>query len=177
MADVEVSNKQVLLRDYVSGFPKESAMYVTSSTLKLKLPQASKGLLVKNLYLSCDPYMRNRMKKLLIPGSYADSFKPHSVSNDSTHSSTLHLFDNNTHLYVTLQPIRGFGVAKVIESGDPNFNQGDLVWGITGWEEYSIINATQSLFKIHDTSVPLSYYTGILGNLLDLLIYLFIYSF
>ncbi|PON46712.1 Alcohol dehydrogenase superfamily, zinc-type [Parasponia andersonii] len=136
----EVSNKQVLLRDYVSGFPKESDLYVTSSTLKLKLLQGSKGVLVKNLYLSCDPYMRNRMQKFLNPASYADSFNLHS-------------------------PISGYGVAKVIESGDPKFKEGDLVWGITGWEQYSIINATQAqtLFKIHDTDVPLSYYTGILG--------------
>ncbi|XP_049404606.1 2-alkenal reductase (NADP(+)-dependent)-like isoform X4 [Solanum stenotomum] len=35
---------------------------------------------------------------------------------------------------------------------------------MTGWEEYSIVTASQSaLFKIHDKNVPLSYYTGILG--------------
>jgi hypothetical protein len=28
-----VSNKQVILRDYVSGFPKESDMYVTTGTV------------------------------------------------------------------------------------------------------------------------------------------------
>ncbi|KAF4401405.1 hypothetical protein G4B88_001599 [Cannabis sativa] len=135
----EVKNKQVLLRDYVCGYPKESDMYVTTtSTLNLKLPQGSNGVLVKNLYLSCDPYMRNRMKKLLDPTYYAESFKPNS-------------------------PISGFGVAEVLESGDLKFKEGDLVWGITGWEQYSVINATESVFKIHDTDVPLSYYAGILG--------------
>ena len=35
----EVSNKQVILKDYVSGFPKESDMYLnTSGTIKLKVP-------------------------------------------------------------------------------------------------------------------------------------------
>jgi hypothetical protein len=52
-----VSNKQVILRDYVSGFPKESDMYVTTGTVKLKVPQGSNAVLVKNLYLSCDPYL------------------------------------------------------------------------------------------------------------------------
>ncbi|MFS7906939.1 putative oxidoreductase [Helianthus anomalus] len=33
---------------------------------------------------------------------------------------------------------------------------------MTGWEEYSIINMPETLFKIQDTDVSLSYYTGIL---------------
>ena len=62
-----------------------------------------------------------------------------------------------------MQPITGYGVAKVLESGHANFKKGDLIWGFTGWEEYSIINAPEGLFKIEHTDVPLSYYTGILG--------------
>jgi NADPH-dependent curcumin reductase CurA len=62
-----------------------------------------------------------------------------------------------------MQPINGYGVARVLESGNPEFNPGDLVWGFTGWEEYSVITATEPLFKIHHTDVPLSYYTGLLG--------------
>ena len=62
--DEQVRNKQVILKDFVSGFPKESDMYVsTNGTIKLKVPEGSNGVVVKNLYLSCDPYMRNRMKK------------------------------------------------------------------------------------------------------------------
>ncbi|XP_004287169.1 PREDICTED: NADP-dependent alkenal double bond reductase P1-like isoform 1 [Fragaria vesca subsp. vesca] len=133
-----MSNKQVILKDYVTGFPKESDMELRTSTTSLKLPQGSTGVLVKNLYLSCDPYMRGRMTKRET-ASYVDTFHPGS-------------------------PITGFGVARVLESGDPKFEQGDFIWGITGWEEYSLITATQSLFKIHqDPSIPLSYYTGILG--------------
>uniref|UniRef100_G1FCG0 2-alkenal reductase [NAD(P)(+)] n=1 Tax=Rubus idaeus TaxID=32247 RepID=G1FCG0_RUBID len=135
--EMQVSNKQVIFRDYVTGFPKESDMELTTRSITLKLPQGSTGLLLKNLYLSCDPYMRARMTnhhRL----SYVDSFKPGS-------------------------PIIGYGVARVLESGNPKFNPGDLVWGFTGWEEYSVITATESLFKIHNTDVPLSYYTGLLG--------------
>lgn len=65
-----------------------------------------------------------------------------------------------------MQPITGFGVARVIDSGHPNFKKGDLVWGITGWEEYSLITEPETLFKIEHTDVPLSYYTGILGKLI-----------
>ncbi|XP_049358985.1 2-alkenal reductase (NADP(+)-dependent)-like isoform X2 [Solanum verrucosum] len=135
--EVTISNKQVILKHYVSGYPKESDMELKNSTIKLNVPEGSNVVILKNLYLSCDPYMRGRMKKT--EGSYIDSFIPGS-------------------------PITGFGVAKVLESGDSNFQKGDLVWGMTGWEEYSIVTPTQNnLFKINDKDVPLSYYTGILG--------------
>lgn len=80
-AEDVVRNKQVILRDYVSGFPKESDMQVTTGTTKLKLPEGSTaGVLVKNLYLSCDPYMRSRMTKRDPGASYVDSFNAGSVS-------------------------------------------------------------------------------------------------
>ncbi len=63
-----------------------------------------------------------------------------------------------------LQPLSGHGVCKVVDSGHPNFRKGDLVWGITGWEEYSLITAPETFFKIEHTDMPLSYYTGLLGT-------------
>ena len=57
----EVRNKKVVLRDYVSGFPKESDMNIVEETITLKVPEGSSEVLLKNLYLSCDPYMRNLM--------------------------------------------------------------------------------------------------------------------
>ncbi|GMP78871.1 hypothetical protein CsSME_00034645 [Camellia sinensis var. sinensis] len=133
----EVSNKQIILKEYVSGFPKESDMVMKTGTIRLKLPEDSKNaILVKNLYLSCDPYMRSRMRKS--EENYVEPFTPGS-------------------------PITGGGVARVLDSGHPNFKKGDLVWGRTGWEEYSVITKPESVFKIQNTDVPLSYYTGILG--------------
>ena len=59
----EVSNKQVVLKNYVSGFPKESDFKVTTTTIKLKVPENSKNaVLLKTLYLSCDPYLRGLMR-------------------------------------------------------------------------------------------------------------------
>ncbi|KAJ0016580.1 hypothetical protein Pint_10306 [Pistacia integerrima] len=115
-SDGEVMNKQVILKHFVDGAPKESDMLVKTSSISLKVESGSKAIVVKNLYLSCDSY-----------------------------------------------PLEGFGVAKVVDSGHPKFKEGDLVWGIVGWEEYSVIKNPESLFKIHHTDVPLSYYTGILG--------------
>ncbi|XP_030937502.1 2-alkenal reductase (NADP(+)-dependent)-like [Quercus lobata] len=132
----EVRNKQVLARDYIDGNPKETDMYFNTSSLSLKVPEGSKEVLVKNLYLSCDPYMRGI--KVKIPDRLFYSFAPHS-------------------------PIVGYRVAKVLESGHPDFKKGDFVWGVTKWEEYSLITMTESLFKIQHIDVPLSYYTGLLG--------------
>ncbi|XP_050256997.1 2-alkenal reductase (NADP(+)-dependent)-like [Quercus robur] len=137
--DEQVRNKQVIFKDYVSGFPKESDMYVsTNGTIRLKVPDGSNGIVGKNLYLSSDPYTRNRMTKPDTGNYYVNYLKPG-------------------------LPINGLGVAKVLDSGHPNFKKGDLVWGNTGWEEYSLITDFQLLFKIQHTNVPLSYYTGILG--------------
>ncbi|CAH9091666.1 unnamed protein product [Cuscuta epithymum] len=142
----EVSNKQVILKNYVSGIPKVSDMEIQTATVKLEPPTAATnggGVFVKNLFLSCDPYMRTRMTKLPPnTGCYLgvnSTFKPGST-------------------------LEGLGVARIIESGgNPDLKKGDLVWGITGWEEYSVMNV-ETLFKIqHTTDVPLSYYTGILG--------------
>lgn len=60
----EVSNKQVILKNYVRSFPKESDFEVKTSKIRLKVPEGSNAVLVKNLYLSCDPYMCSRMQKL-----------------------------------------------------------------------------------------------------------------
>ena len=61
-----------------------------------------------------------------------------------------------------MQPLKGYGVSQVLESGRPDYKKGDLVWGITKWEEYSLIPLAQIRFKIEHINVPLSYYTGIL---------------
>ena len=56
-------------------------------------------------------------------------------------------------------------MAKVLDSGHPDFKVGDLVWEAnTRWEEYSLTTATERLKKIKHTDIPLSYYTGLLGK-------------
>lgn len=63
------------------------------------------------------------------------------------------------------QPLSGYGVAKVLDSRHPDFKEGDLVWGTTKWEDFSLITTPESFHKIQHADVPLSYYTGILGKL------------
>ncbi|XVF84227.1 hypothetical protein PTKIN_Ptkin17bG0008900 [Pterospermum kingtungense] len=134
----EASNMKVILKHYVSGSAQETDMHLTAGTIKLKAPADSNAVVVKNLFLSCDPYMIFKMMKL--EKHYTESYTPG-------------------------LPISGYGVAKVLDSAHPDFKKDDLVWGTTGWEEYSLITVTETnhLFKIQDTDVPPSYYAGILG--------------
>ncbi|MED6204384.1 hypothetical protein PIB30_008829 [Stylosanthes scabra] len=134
----EVKNKQVVLKNYVTGLLKESDLDIVEGTITLKLPEGSNEVLLKNLYLSCDPHMRNLM------------------SNIQDH-------DENFVPYTLGSPLEGYGVAKVLESGHPDYKKGDLVWGFTKWQEYSLVPSSLIPFKIEHTDIPLSYYTGILG--------------
>ncbi|KAL4336430.1 hypothetical protein AHAS_Ahas12G0009400 [Arachis hypogaea] len=76
----QVRNKQVLLKNYVTGFPKESDMEIVEGSITLKVPEGSSDVvLLKNLYLSCDPYMRLLMYKDT-PVSLGFHYSPGSVS-------------------------------------------------------------------------------------------------
>lgn len=66
-----IRNKQVIFKDYISGLPKESDFLVKNeNTTTLKLPEGSEAILVKNLYLSVDPYMRLLMQKFNTGGIF-----------------------------------------------------------------------------------------------------------
>ncbi|KAA8538828.1 hypothetical protein F0562_025520 [Nyssa sinensis] len=134
---MEVENKQIIFKGFIQGMPKETDMELKiGNKIKLKAPEESGAFIVKNLYLSCDPYMRGRMRHF--HGSYIPPFVPGSV-------------------------IEGFGVSRVLDSDNPNFKPGDLVSGFTGWEEYSLIQKTVQLRKIQQDDIPLSYHVGLLG--------------
>ncbi|PNT73357.1 hypothetical protein BRADI_2g57440v3 [Brachypodium distachyon] len=133
-------NRKVVLREYISRAPREDDMALVDDggTVALRVPPggADPAVLVKNLYLSCDPYMRGRMRDF--HHSYIPPFKPGSV-------------------------IQGLGVARVVDSTHPGFSAGDIVSGMTGWEEYSLIDKPGQLNKIQQSDIPLSYHLGLLG--------------
>ncbi|KAG0529267.1 hypothetical protein BDA96_05G083700 [Sorghum bicolor] len=132
-----VQNKKVVLRRHVTGFPTEDDMEITVDTTKLRVPPGMTAVLIKNLYLSCDPWMRFRMSK------HEDGGLPPA--------------------FVVGEALVNFTVGKVVDSTHPEFNAGDLVWGMSAWEEYTLVTQPESLHKINHTELPLSYYTGVLG--------------
>ncbi|KAM3197356.1 hypothetical protein ACQJBY_072799 [Aegilops geniculata] len=137
----ELKSRRVILKDYVEGYPTEAHMELLPAAAVDEAAAAEEGsVLVKNLYLSCDPYMRPKMSRPLHQ-SYTAAFVPGAA-------------------------ITGYGVSEVVRSSRPGLAAGDLVWGMTGWDDYSVIKPpfTAMLTKIQpDDGVPLSYYTGILG--------------
>ncbi|VAH67072.1 2-alkenal reductase (NADP(+)-dependent) isoform X1 [Triticum aestivum] len=64
---------------------------------------------------------------------------------------------------LSVKVIEGLGVARVVDSTHPGFVAGDIVSGMTGWEEYSLIDKPEQLNKIQQSGIPLSYYLGLLG--------------
>ena len=91
-------------------------------------------ILVKNLYLSVDPYMRGRMNDAK---SYIAPFEVGA-------------------------PLEGGVVGQVAASRNPQFTEGDIVTGMLRWEDYSLSDGV-GLQVVDPTLAPLSYHLGILG--------------
>ncbi|MFH0131693.1 NADP-dependent oxidoreductase [Variovorax sp. VaC1] len=94
-------------------------------------------VLVRHHYMSLDPYMRGRM--------------------------------NDAKSYAQPQPLgavmQGGTVGEVVESKHPKYAVGDKVVGFGGWQEYSVVDASQpgALKKVDTTHVALSHYLGAVG--------------
>ena len=94
-------------------------------------------VLVRHHFLSLDPYMRGRMND---GKSYA---QPQALG----------------------QVMGGGTVGEVVDSRSERFQVGDKVVGMGGWQQYSVVDATQvgALRKVDTTHVPLSHYLGAVG--------------
>jgi len=103
--------------------------------VETELPPLPDGqVLVRNLFMSVDPYMRGRMndRKSYVP--------PFAVG----------------------RVLEGGAVGEVVESRTPELKTGDIVTSSLGWREY--FNATPSpLHVVHGGLRPLSAYLGVLG--------------
>ncbi|KAI3709464.1 hypothetical protein L2E82_39226 [Cichorium intybus] len=113
---MEVTNKYVAIKALVDGVPAESDFEVKSESFSLLVKSGSKDIIIKNLYVSIDPYQINRMK------TTSDS---HKTSEFATG-------------IVPGKVIDAYGVGKVVASGNPEFEKGDYVLGIISWADYSI---------------------------------------
>ena len=87
----EVENKQDILKEYIDILPKESDMEIRVSKIKLKAPKGSGAFLVKNLYLSCDSYMKGRMREIQAANYLFPPIVPGQVNPSSSLPLLLHL--------------------------------------------------------------------------------------
>ena len=125
-------NRQVCFARVPEGAVTESCFALRDGPV----PDPGPGqVLVRNLYLSCDPYMRGRMAGG--PG-YAAGFE----------------LD---------QPIPARAVAQVAVSHHPDFQAGDFVWDFLRWEEYTLVTNVATLRHIDPTLGPVSHAISVLG--------------
>ncbi len=97
-------------------------------------PPADGEVLVRNLFMSVDPYMRGRMNDVR---SYTPSFQ-------------------------IGQPLDGGAIGEVVESRDPAFHPGDIVLSNRGWREWFVASARE-LRTVDRPVQPVSAYLGLLG--------------
>ncbi|KAK1306914.1 NADP-dependent alkenal double bond reductase P2 [Acorus calamus] len=139
---MEVSNHYVTIKHDINGSPAESDFELRTTTLALAVLGGSKDVIVKNLYVSIDPYQLNRMKS----------------------DSSSRIVSNSSTRIVPGQAINAHGVGRVVASDNPEFEIDDFVVGLLGWEEYSVVKGGDTLSKISSTEFPLSLYAGIFGT-------------
>lgn len=102
---------------------------------EVPVPELQDGqILIRNHYLSLDPYMRMRMSTAK---SYAD---PQPLD----------------------ETMIGGTVGEVIASKNPKYKEGDKVQGMLGWSEMGVSDGTL-LRRLDTTHIPISAYLGAVG--------------
>ncbi len=126
-----VTSREIHLRSRPHGIPTADNFALVS----VELPAPSGGqVLVRNRYISVDPYMRGRMRDTR---SYSPPFG----------------LD---------EPLTGGAVGEVISSTSDQFAKGDFVLHMFGWREYALVEA-RGLTKVDPSLAPLQSYLGVLG--------------
>ncbi len=124
-------NRQILLASRPHGPVTESNFRLVEQPI----PQPADGeVLVRNEWLSLDPYMRGRMNdvKSYVPPAELDAV------------------------------MVGQTAGEVVQSRNPQFKPGMKVLTPLGWQLYGVAKASD-LTPIDTTNVPASYYLGIVG--------------
>jgi NADPH-dependent curcumin reductase CurA len=124
-------SREVRLKRRPVGLPSAADFELAS----VPIPALGAGeMLVRNLYMSVDPYMRGRM---LEQPSYVQPFQ-------------------------VGQPLDGGCVGEVVQSNGGKFQIGEYLLGRQGWREYYVSDGTD-VTKIDTTLAPPQAYLGVLG--------------
>lgn len=125
------TSREVRLKEYPIGVPTREHFEIAT----VQVPHPSPGqCLVRNIWMSVDPYMRGRMR----PGKY---FVPS---------------------FEIGKPLDGACIGQVVVSNNGPFAVGDYVQGELGWREYWLTDGT-GVHKIDPTLAPIEAYLGALG--------------
>jgi len=127
----ETVSREIHLKNRPAGLPSEGDFEL----VRVPIPALKAGeVLVRNLYMSVDPYMRGRM---LEQPSYVQPFQ-------------------------VGQPLDGGCVGQVVQSQGDTFQVGDYVLGRKGWRECYVSDGTD-LTRIDANVAPVQAYLGTLG--------------
>ena len=126
-----ITSREIRLKSRPEGMP--SADNFELAETKLSSPSQHE-LLVKNLYMSVDPYMRGRM---IDSKSYLPPFQ-------------------------VGQALEGGSVGEVVESNNDKLRPGDKVLGMLGWREYFVSDG-KGLMRFDPGNAPLQAFLGTLG--------------
>ncbi|KAJ1412295.1 Polyketide synthase, enoylreductase domain [Sesbania bispinosa] len=137
---MEVTNKFIVIKHHIDDAPKESHFELKTEALALSVEPGSDDIIIKNLYISVDPYKINRMKT-------------HNPSQSKSFANPI----------TPGQAIDGPVVGKVVASGNAKFQKDDLVMGTFTWAEYSLVKEGSIIQKLESSEFPLTYYLGVLG--------------
>jgi NADPH-dependent curcumin reductase len=127
------ANRRIVLASRPQGEPTEQNFRLERD---LPVPEPGPGqMLVRNLYLSIDPYMRGRMSDR---ASYA---RPVALG----------------------EVMVGGTVGRVVASKAQGYAQGELVVGYGGWQDYAILDANDRQVMKVDPVLPPSTALGVCG--------------
>ena len=127
-----IRTREVQLAARPVGEPKESDFRLVETELADPGPGE---ILVRNLAMSVDPYMRGRMNDV-------ESYSPP---------------------WQLDQPADGGAVGEVIASGDDALPTGTTVLHGSGWREHALLKAAHVMPVVTAPDLPASYYLGVLG--------------
>ncbi len=127
----ETIGREIRLKNRPMGMATENDFEL----IEVMIPAIEEGqILVRNAYISVDPYMRGRM------GERETYIAPFELG----------------------KPLDGGCVGQVIESRSEKFQEGDFVLGNKGWREFFMTDG-RGLVPIDPDVAPIQNYLGVLG--------------
>ena len=128
---VEGVNRQIVLAARPVGYPQEEDFQIRDAPMPTL---GERQVLVRNLWLSLDPYQRGRM------------------SDAPSYTASTEIGDVMT----------GGTVGRIVASNSGDFAPGEIVQGQLGWQDYAISNGS-NLRKLDPSQAPISTALGVLG--------------
>ena len=127
----EIMSREIRLKNRPVGLPGENDFELAETNIA---EIEDRQVLIRNIYMSVDPYMRGRMydRKSYVP--------PFQIG----------------------QPLEGGCVGQVVASKNDKFAAGDCVMSMLGWREYAVSDG-KGLTKIDPSMFPIQTYLGTAG--------------